>query len=222
MRLLTVFSHPRPDRYPAAVMDAFHEPARAAGVEVDVLDLHAEGFDPRFTDEDHAHFWGGPVPDDVAAMHRRVEGADRLAFVFPVYWWSMPALLKGWIDRVFTPGWAYQYGDGVEDRGKKPVRGLLPRVPTTLLGIAGADVATYERYGYDEAMRAQLDVGIFAYCGITDVETHLVYDVEGDHNGPARERGLEIARGVGARFLAADRVPRDARVEHLTARGAAV
>ena len=79
MHLLTVYSHPFTDRYPAAVTNAFHEPFRAAGHTIDVLDLHREDFDPRFTPEDHAHFWGGPIPDEIAAMHRRVEDADRMA-----------------------------------------------------------------------------------------------------------------------------------------------
>jgi NAD(P)H dehydrogenase (quinone) len=109
MNLLTVFSHPFTDKYPAAVMNAFHEPFLEAGHSIDILDLHREGFYPRFTEEDHAHFWGGAIPEEIASMHRRVENADRLAFVFPVYWWSMPALMKGWIERVFTGGWAYQF-----------------------------------------------------------------------------------------------------------------
>lgn len=220
MHLLTVFSHPIADSYPAAVMSAFHEPFHEAGYTIDVLDLHREDFDPRFTVEDHAHFWGGPVPDGVAAMHRRVEAADRLAFVYPVYWWSMPALMKGWIDRVFTGGWAYQYGQGVEDRGKEPLNGLLPSVPTALIGVGGSKHATYDKYGYDEAMRTQLDVGVFAYCGIRDVESHLIYDVEGDHNAANRTAGLRDARRIGADFLSQDRVPRDAKAEHLHARQA--
>ena len=102
MHLLIVFSHPFTDKYPTAVMDAFHQPFVDGGYSVDVLDLYQESFDPRFTSEDHAHFWGGPVPDEIAAMHRRVEKADRLAFIFPVYWWGMPAMMKGWIDRIFV------------------------------------------------------------------------------------------------------------------------
>lgn len=221
MHLLTVFAHPYRDRYPGAVLNAFTSPVEHAGATVDILDLHQEGFDPRFTKADHAHFWGGEVPSEIAAMHRRVEAADRLAFVFPVYWWSMPALMKGWIERVFTGGWAYQYGDGVHDRGKEALKGLLPSVPTLLLGIGGSTQRTYERYGYDDAMRTQLDVGIFAYCGIPDVESHLIYDVEGDHHGQLRREGLERAEVLGAQFLSPDRQPRDAKREHLAARGLA-
>jgi len=218
-RLLTVFAHPVADSYPAAVMEAFHEPFRAAGHEVDVLDLHQEGFDPRFTPEDHAHFWGGPVPPEIADMHARVEAADRLAFVFPVYWWGMPALMKGWIERVFTGGWAYQYGSGVQDRGREPLSSLLRSVPTAVLGVGGSTRRTYEKYGYDDAMRTQIDVGTFAYCGLDDVESHLVYDVEGDHNAPNRDAGLRRAREIGVSFAAPDRTPRRAKDEHLRRRG---
>lgn len=79
-------------------MRAFQQPFEQAGYAIDIADLHHEGFDPRFTKADHAHYRGGPIPADVAAMQRRVEAADRLAFVFPVYWWGMPAMLKGWIE----------------------------------------------------------------------------------------------------------------------------
>jgi len=215
MHLLTVFSHPFTDKYPAAVMDAFHDPFREAGHSIDVLDLHQEGFDPRFTQADHAHFWGGPIPPGIGEMHRRVEAADRLAFVFPVYWWGMPAMMKGWIERVFTGGWAYQYGTGVDDRGKQPLNALLPCIPTTLIGIGGSKKRTYDKYGYDDAMRTQIDVGVFAYCGINDVKSHLIFDVEGDHNAPNRTAGLQQAREIGTAFLSPNRAPKNAKEEHL-------
>lgn len=218
MHLLTVFSHPIRASYPGQVMDAFHSPFQAGGHSVDTLDLHAEEFDPRFTAADHSHFWGGEIPRGINDMHQRVEAADRLAFIFPVYWWSMPAMMKGWIERVFTGGWAYQYGSGVEDRGKEPLSGLLPHVPTTLIGVGGSKQRTYDKYGYGEAMRTQLDVGIFAYCGISDVESHLIYDVEGEHNGDTRAAGLNQALDIANAFASQTRVPRNAKEEHLHAR----
>lgn len=200
-------------------MDSFHEPFREAGATIDLLDLHAEGFDPRFTQADFDHFRGGPLSEDVAEMQRRVEGTDRLAFVFPIYWWGMPASMKGWIERVFTPGWAYQ--DGTEARNNvqsTTARARLRRVPTLLIGTGGADQATYDRYGYDEAMRTQLDVGIFSYCGLNDVESHLILDIDGDENAANRVRGRERAREIAEAFLSPDRVPRDAKREHLERR----
>jgi NAD(P)H dehydrogenase (quinone) len=135
--------------------------------------------------------------------------------VFPVYWWGMPALMKGWIERVFTPGWAYQYGSGVEDRGKDAVAAsLLPSIPTALIGIGGSKESTYDKYGYADAMRTQLDVGTFAYCGLRDVESHLIFDVEGDHNAGNRSAGLDQARRAGAAFASPTRIRRDAKQEH--------
>ncbi|WP_084399540.1 NAD(P)H-dependent oxidoreductase [Henriciella aquimarina] len=218
MRLLTVFAHPFRDKYPSAVMEAFHAPLCEVKCEIDVLDLHREGFDPRFTEEDHAHFWGGPIPPEITAAHERVNKADRLAFIFPVYWWGMPALMKGWIERVFTVGWAYQFGDGVDDRGKGAKSSLLDNKPTTLIGIAGSKQQTYERYGYDAAMRTQIEVGTFAYCGIKDIESHLIFDVEGDHNADKRDAGLVMARGIAEEFIAPDRLARDAKADHLLKR----
>lgn len=222
MHLLTVFSHPVAGTYPSAVLEAFHRPFKEAGHTIDTLDLHAEDFDPRFTRDDHAHFWGGPIPEGIADMHRRVEAADRLAFVYPVYWWGMPAMMKGWIERVFTGGWAYQFGAGVEDRGTEDIAAsMLPGVPTTLIGIAGSTKRAYDKYGYSAAMRTQLDVGTFAYCGITDVESHLIYDVEGDHNAPNRDAGLTQAEQIARAFISPDRVARNAKEEHLNGRLAA-
>jgi len=215
VNLLTVFSHPFEDKYPAAVMSAFHEPFMTAGHSIDVLDLHAEGFDPRFTKDDHDHFWGGPVPADVAAFHRRVERADRLAFVFPVYWWGMPAMMKGWIERVFTGGWAYAFGSGVEDRGQALPTSLLGNRPTILIGIGGSTRSTYDKYGYAQAMRTQIDVGTFAYCGITDVESHLLFNVEGDVNASVRAEGLREVKAIARGYLSPDRQVRNAKQDHL-------
>jgi NAD(P)H dehydrogenase (quinone) len=218
MNLLTVYSHPIRKSYPGAVMDAFHKPVLQARHSVDILDLHRENFDPRFTQDDHSCFWGGELPTDISPMHERVEKADQLAFVFPVYWWSMPALMKGWIERVFTGGWAYQYGKGVEDRGKAELHGRLTNLPTVLIGVGGSKKATYDKYDYAKAMQTQLDLGIFAYCGVTDVQSHLIYDVEGDHNAANREQGLRMSEKISNAFISPDRTPVNAKDDFLRAK----
>ncbi|MCC9690568.1 NAD(P)H-dependent oxidoreductase, partial [Streptomyces sp. MNU103] len=76
---------------------------------------------------------------DVVREHRRLDRATDLVLVFPVYWWSMPALLKGWIDRVFVNGWAFDVS------AESGVRPRLQRLTTHLLPVAGADSGTYER-----------------------------------------------------------------------------
>ncbi|CAM5602014.1 NAD(P)H-dependent oxidoreductase [Streptomyces rochei] len=140
-------------------------------VSVEIADLAEERFDPRFTPADRrAYHDGGNYPADVLAEHRRLERATDLVLVFPVYWWSMPALLKGWIDRVFVNGWAFEHS---------PASGLQPKLQgltTHLLPIAGADSGAYERHGYESALRMQIEHGIIDYCGSRRGSTAFIYE----------------------------------------------
>ena len=205
MHILSVYSHPSRQHFPAAVLDAFNGGVVQAGHTAEVADLHAEGFDPRFTAADHAHFWGGPRPADAAREAARVDATDAIALVFPVYWWSVPALLKGWIDRVFTPGWAFSIDP------EATTRGLLGDKPVVLVGIGGSRATTYAEYGYGDAMDTQINIGIFGFVGLTDVETHLLLDVEGEANAERRAAHLVQAHAIGAALVAPDRIPRSVR-----------
>ena len=141
----------------------------AQGYHADLVDLFAEEFDPVFGPSDHAAFAGsGGLPDAVRAEQRRIDRADHLILVYPVYWWAMPALLKGWIDRVFVSGWAFD--EDVEGRIKKK----LSRLKVTLIAIGAASDATYTKRGYRDAMRVQIETGIFDFCGASVVASKLV------------------------------------------------
>ena len=123
----------------------------------EIADLHAEEFDPRFGVADWAvHHRESAPPADVLAEQARIDRADALVLVYPVFWWSMPALLKGWIDRVFSNGWAFDF-DGDSTLKK------LGRLRVQRVALGGADARTYERHGYGAAMKAQIDHGIFDY-----------------------------------------------------------
>ncbi|MBL6458560.1 NAD(P)H-dependent oxidoreductase [Belnapia sp. T6] len=190
MHALIVVSHPDPASLTHAVA---RQVMAGLGTHPDttseLADLAAEGFDPRFTLTDVAQFNGrGAAGPDILAEQRRIDRADLLVLVYPVYWWSMPGLLKGWIDRVFTGGWAYAElpGGGTEKR--------LGRLPVQLLGIGGADAGTMARRGYAEAMRTQIDHGIFGYCGAPVVGSDLLLH----EDAPSRERALRRAFEIGA------------------------
>jgi NAD(P)H dehydrogenase (quinone) len=85
-------------------------------------------------------------------------------------------------------------------------RGRLRDRPTLLLGVGGSRETTYRKYGYDEAMRVQIDVGLLGYCGLRDVETHVFYDVE--QSPENRQRYLAEAREIGRGFGAPARTQR--------------
>ncbi|MGW7294651.1 NAD(P)H-dependent oxidoreductase [Streptomyces xiamenensis] len=155
---------------------------------VEVADLHRERFDPRFTPADRRHYQeGGDHPPDVAREHRRLDRATDLVLVFPVYWWSMPALLKGWIDRVFVNGWAFDYVAGSH------LRPRLQRLTTHLLPIAGDDSGSFERHGYDRALRTQIEHGIVDYVGSRRGATAFIHESEGSSS---EATAASVARAV--------------------------
>lgn len=138
-----------------------------------VADIHQEQFSPVMSIEDVRHFRGyGELPADVAAEQARVERADMLILVFPVYWWSVPALLKGWIERVFTGGWAYN----IDNNGR--IVGNMRDIPVRLIGTGGGDKGSFDRHGYTQAIQTQIIEGVFRYCGLRDTKISMFYDAD--------------------------------------------
>lgn len=183
MTALVVVAHPDPESLTHHVGGLVAAALRSRGSTVRVADLHGERFDPRFSLADRHHYRGeGPIPEDVAAEHVRLDGVDDLVLVFPVYWWSMPALLKGWVDRVFINGWAY-------DDHVTPMARKLGGMTIHLVMIAGDDAESFGRRGYDTAIETQIVTGILGYCGAREGVTAVVHESE----GRSRESiGLEI------------------------------
>ena len=104
MRALVVYCHPVPESFNAAVRDATIRGLTNAGYEIDLLDLYAEGFDPVMSAQDRRNYHTPELNRVHVADHlERVKRADALVFVYPTWWYSQPAMLKGWIDRVLVP-----------------------------------------------------------------------------------------------------------------------
>jgi NAD(P)H dehydrogenase (quinone) len=158
------------------------------GHSFEIADLSAEGFAPAFTVTDLAvHRRDVPIPVDIATEQARIDRADALVLVFPVHWWSMPALLKGWVDRVFSNGWAYDEGPDIKSVKR------LRHLNVHLVGLGGASASTYERRGYRAAMKTQIDHGIFDYCGARVVTSELLLGSEAADVA----LHLEAARTIG-------------------------
>ncbi|GAA5235171.1 NAD(P)H-dependent oxidoreductase [Verticiella sediminum] len=205
MHALIVIAHPDQASLTHAVAAQVAEGIVASGSQhsFEIADLTAEGFDPRFTQADIALALKEKEPlADVAAEHARIDRADALVLVYPVYWWSFPGLLKGWIDRVFTQGWAYDDADG------KLVK-KLQRLQVHLVAIGGADQRTYARHGYFGAMKTQIDHGIFGYCGARVAASELL--LASDAGFPAAH--LDTARAIGGRIFASHPAAREKEVE---------
>lgn len=107
-RCLLVLAHPLPDSLNARLAATVEAQARAQGWSVTRRDLYAEGFDPRLTVEERQAYYAAP-PDTLAAEKAELAEAEVLILVFPTWWFGFPAILKGWFDRVWTPGTAFDH-----------------------------------------------------------------------------------------------------------------
>lgn len=193
MKILIVQAQPDAASFSAAVEASFIKGAEAAGHLLDRINLVKEGFSPNFAQPDLDRYHGkGPVPDDVRDHQARVDATDALALVFPIYWWSFPAILKGWIDRVFIAGWAFKVEEG-------KIVGTMRDIQVHLLGVGGGSHDGYSKHGYYTAFDTQVATGIFKFCGVRRIHTHLLLDAE---SGPEyRDAHLkaveELGRSIG-------------------------
>jgi NAD(P)H dehydrogenase (quinone) len=182
---LIVTAHPDQDSLTHTAAQQLRERLEAEGVEVDVAHLAQEGFDPRFSANDRADYKGGSITGpDVLAEQARLDRATDVVLVFPVFWWSMPALLKGWIDRVFITGWAFELGEN--DR----VVPKLGHLTAHLLPVSGFSEASFARHGYEESFSTQIEHGVFDYCGMHRGAKAFIRESE---DPDAARAGLEAA-----------------------------
>ena len=148
MNVLIVHAHPEPNSFNGAMTRAAVETLTAQGHEVTVSDLYEMGFhapsdrsnflaaaDPDYfkpqAEETAATANGGFAPE-LEAEIRKLEACDLLIFQFPIWWFGLPAILKGWVDRVFAMGRIYRHGHIYEDglfRGRRAILSLTTGAP---------------------------------------------------------------------------------------------
>jgi putative NADPH-quinone reductase len=109
VRVHVVFAHPRADSFNAALHETIVAALRGAGHAVDDLDLYAEDFSPALTAEERGayHTIGGNLAG-IEHYVERLRAADALVISGPTWWYGMPAMLKGYFDRVWVPGVAFE------------------------------------------------------------------------------------------------------------------
>ncbi|QDY81462.1 NAD(P)H oxidoreductase [Streptomyces qinzhouensis] len=207
---LLVVAHPRTNSLTARTAARLRDRLTEDGAVVDLLDLYDEGFDPRLTPVDEPDWENRDklYSPEVRAHADRIAAADEIVVVFPVWWYSVPAVLKGWIDRVWNYGFAY---------GRSEPRLAGKRM--VWLGLAGAGAADYAADGLGAALDLQLRVGVSRFCGIEDATVHLLHDTELSgvpaHQRPARVLALlaqaETAVIPGRSAAPSDRSPRSGR-----------
>ncbi len=162
------------------------------GHTLEVADLYAEGFDPILVERDLEQFAGVAMPESILREQARIERADALCLVFPIWWYGAPAMMKGWFDRVWSAGWAYQWKHD-------PEGSLLPPRPCTMLVPMGASDRQLKRWGYGGEIEHLWRYGILGYCGVDPIRIELLTDCAFDSgaHGAHLDLAYEAGRVIG-------------------------
>ncbi len=175
MHVLTILDHPDPNSFTVAAARSFMEGATAAGHTTELGDLHAEGFDPRWSMADVEGNLASDALSDVVAEQSRIARADAICLAFPLFWWGMPSMMKGWVDRVWTWGWAYDQLNDLEKSLQRPRTGVL-------LVPAGARSDEMERAGYLQALETSWMQGTFGYFGFSPRKLVILHGSTGSES----------------------------------------
>uniref|UniRef100_UPI00358E81E3 ribosyldihydronicotinamide dehydrogenase [quinone]-like isoform X2 n=1 Tax=Myxine glutinosa TaxID=7769 RepID=UPI00358E81E3 len=188
-KVLIVYAHQEPKSFNGALKDTAVRVLTQKGCGVQVSDLYAMGFKATATKED---FLGGVSPDhfryaqeagkawkegklskDIVEEQKKLSAADLVIFQFPMYWFSMPAILKGWMDRVLTYGFAYTYPGFYE---KAPF--AAQKKKAVLSFTTGGPQTMYQPNGINGDMNViswGMQHGILHFCGFQVLAPHIVY-----------------------------------------------
>ena len=178
MNHLLVYAHPYPGSFCHAMKEKVIRVSKELGMPIHVRDLYQIGFNPVLSGEDLADVQSNTLSKSVTDEQKYLQWADLISFLYPVWWMGMPSLLKGYLDRVLTHGFAYGK-EGTHLNGKQ------------VLAIAsmGTSQKEVEETGYLGAMKICLNEGTFRFCGIQQVENLFYHPYDLDAQG--REQLLE-------------------------------
>jgi NAD(P)H dehydrogenase (quinone) len=168
MKAFIVVGHPAPQSFNHAIAETIKETWEAAGCDLSFHDLLGENFDPRLTASEAR---GEASTDPLVQSHiAQLRECDLLAIVHPNCWGAPPAIMKGWIDRVFAPNAAYTFAKG-DDQGDEPI-GLL-KAKVALVINTGNTPHDREAAVFGDPLERIWRDCILQYCGVRHVMREL-------------------------------------------------
>jgi putative NADPH-quinone reductase len=174
MEALIIYAHPWPGSYNHAILDAVKSGLHRANISCTVIDLNEERFDPVLAVSELAEYVDGVVKDPVLREYqRKIAAASLLFFIFPIWWGTIPAILKGFMDRVFTKDWAFTI------RPSGALKGKMHFIRSaTVISTMNAPGFFY-KFFMGNSLRHVFIKGFLNTCGIRKVKwfnlTRVVY-----------------------------------------------
>ncbi|MEW5711816.1 MULTISPECIES: NAD(P)H-dependent oxidoreductase [Pseudomonas] len=188
-RVLVILGHPSTDSFCGALTDTYMKEATSAGHDVRLLRLDALSFDPVL----HAGYKQvQSLEPDLLKAQADITWAEHLAFVYPIWWGGIPALMKGFFDRIFLPGFAFKYREG------KAFPDKLLKGRTAHLLVTMDTPPWYYKWVYRMPGLHQVRKTTLEFCGIKPLKTLTFGPVLGS-DASQRDAWLKQAQALAGR-----------------------
>lgn len=189
-KILIVQGNPRADSFCAALATEYQKAASAAGAQVQRLDLGELKFDPILRQAYHS---ATELEPDLKRAQQWILDCEHIVFVYPVWWGTMPALLKGFLDRVFLPGFAFKY------RANSPLWDRYLAGRSARLIVTMDAPLWYNRIMYRWASKRAMKAATLEFCGIKPVRV-TEFGFMRKSTPEQRSRYLRVAAALGAKM----------------------
>lgn len=185
-KILVILAHPNPESFNAALAERYVYAAQKAGAEVNFIKLGDLDFDPILR---AGYKSDQELEPDLVEAQQQIDSAQHLVIFTPVWWGTTPAILKGFIDRVFLPGWAYKYTN------KLPVKLLSGRTAQVVSTMDSPGF--WYRLVYRNSLQRTLGTATLRFCGFKTKFKMLFSVRESSPNG--REKWLSQVEDMAIR-----------------------
>ncbi|PEI91218.1 NADPH dehydrogenase [Bacillus pseudomycoides] len=170
MNVLIIYAHPNPSSFNASILEHVQKGLQKTNHFVTLLDLYKEQFNPVLIFNEDKRRRDLVYEEEIEKYRTLVKEADSFIFIYPIWWWGMPAILKGFIDRVFVAGFAYKY-EGVIPKG------LLTRKTAWVINTLDSPL-WYVALLYRSADWVIMKKGILRFCGIRQIKRSVFQSVK--------------------------------------------
>ncbi|AOZ92167.1 NAD(P)H-dependent oxidoreductase [Paenibacillus crassostreae] len=189
-KIVVIIGHPHGDSYCAALATAYIQAATKSGASVRVIDLSTIQFDPNLRYGYHQRM---ELEEDLIIAREAITWADHLVFVYPTWWGTMPAILKGFIDRTFLPGFAFKY------RPNSMLWDKLLKGKSAHLIVTMDTPSWYNRFVYKQAGHRVMKRATLQFCGVNPVRVTDIGPVKSLSN-EQRQKWITRIEKLGSSF----------------------
>ncbi|MBC2581903.1 NAD(P)H-dependent oxidoreductase [Clostridium sp. DJ247] len=193
MNHLIIYAHPSPESFSNAIMTVVREVSMRKGHKTEIRDLYSMGFDPVLKGVDLKLMCEHKIPEEIKREKEYIDWANILTFIYPIWWTGMPAIIKGYIDKVF-------FYDIISKQEKDASNRVMKDKKVFIFNPMGTQNEAYNQDGMINSMKSTTDIGIFNLCGI-EVIQHSFFGYILKSNEDKKKQYLEEVKKVISQIL---------------------